>query len=134
MVILRRDIGYRMLNTLVLMAVFGVLAVVAILALPGKRLQGRLICSSLPGLDSGRASRSTSAAGGILSGMSGSTPITSALPLLTNAGFRPFFRRNRRSAPFLDPLLLRRHRGGVAALFPRARLVADFFHVLFAHL
>ena len=35
MVILRRDLGYRLLNPLVLIAVFGVLAVVAILAMPG---------------------------------------------------------------------------------------------------
>ena len=35
MVILRRDIGYRLLNPAVLMAVFGLLAVVAILATPG---------------------------------------------------------------------------------------------------
>jgi hypothetical protein len=35
MVFLRRDLGYRLLNPLVLFAVFGVLAVIAILAMPG---------------------------------------------------------------------------------------------------
>jgi hypothetical protein len=35
MVFLRRDLGYRLLNPLVLIAVFGVLAVIAILAMPG---------------------------------------------------------------------------------------------------
>jgi hypothetical protein len=40
MVFLRRDIGYRLLNPLVLLAVFGLLAVVAILAMPGNAAAG----------------------------------------------------------------------------------------------
>lgn len=104
MVFLRRDLGYRLLNPLVLIAVFGVLAVVAILAMPGNEAARPVDLLIFAGL-------------GFLSGIAqrirrwlemernvrqhsyyiGSSPF--------NQRWLPdFFRRHRRTARLLDPL------------------------------
>jgi hypothetical protein len=104
MVFLRRDIGYRLLNPLILMAVFGILAVVSILAMPGHEAARPVDLLIFAGL-------------GFVAGIAqhirrwwdrernvrlhsyyiGTSPFEQRwLPA--------FFRRHRRAARFLDPL------------------------------
>ena len=121
MVILRRDIGYRMLNPGVLLAVFGILAVVAILATPGNEAARPVDLLIFAGL-------------GFFSGIAqlirrwwdlnrtphqhsyyiGSSPFDQNwLPV--------YLRQNRRAARFIDPLVC----AGVGlALFPYSRALA----------
>jgi len=104
MVFLRRDIGYRLLNPGVLLAVFGLLAVVAILAMPGSQTArpiGLLIFAAL-GFFSGIAQRirrwrDLERSVRLHSYYVGTSPFDQRwLPA--------FFRRQRRSARLLDPL------------------------------
>ncbi|TAL00755.1 MAG: hypothetical protein EPO07_09270 [Verrucomicrobia bacterium] len=103
MVLLRRDIGVRLLNPLVLAAVFGFVAVLAILATPGNEAArpGDLLIFAGLGFLSGIVQRVRR-----LWGMSrnvrqhtyyiGSSPFAKWLP--------EFLRRNRRDGRFIDPL------------------------------
>jgi len=104
MVLLRRDLGYRLLNPAVLLAVFGILAVVTILATPGNeaaRPVDLLIFAAL-GFCNGIAQR-------IRRWWDMERNVRQHSYYIGTSPFHKhwlpaFFRRNRRSARLLDPL------------------------------
>jgi len=105
MVMTRRDIGYRLLNPLILIAVFGLLAVVTILSIPGNESanQAPLLVFALIGFLSGIAQRIRRWRD-VGRGVNHHTYYIGSSPL--DFHWLPsFIRRNRRVARYIDPIV-----------------------------